>query len=209
MTLGKSGMNSLLLVDENSDISMGGWGDEYREGNISAAEQLWNHYFAELARIGDRHLFDIPIFTGEDAASAAMYEVLRIQEDGKSILDQVKDRGDLTPILVKKTQSRAIDLLREYYAKKRHPGELVSLDQIGQVALDSARQEASPELAAMIREEVELWLKALGSERVVVEYLLDGFNLLQIANRVGLTPQQVDCLLSQAVSKLFRMRRPD
>ena len=201
-------MSGLLQMNEASDASITKWINEHREGNPSAAEQIWNHYFEALARIGDRHLFDIPVSNGEDAALEAMNEVLTVRADGKSILDQVKDRGDLTPILVKKTQSRAIDLLRHYYAKKRHPGELVSLDQIGQIALDRAREEASPELAAMVREEVDDWVQKLTSaRRDVVEYLLDGFNLTQIADRMGTTEREIDQQLREAISVLFRNRR--
>jgi hypothetical protein len=117
---------------------------------------------------------------------------------------RVSCNDHLICVLLSRTQDRASDILRVALNRKfggNHSCvnvENADPDVIGAVAADIAS-----DFQAMVREEVIRWLQPLNeSQRCMVQLILDGYDVRQIADRFGESEAWVESAYHQ-ISKAF------
>jgi RNA polymerase sigma factor (sigma-70 family) len=166
------------------------WIGKLRDGEPEAAQPLWERYFARLVTIARDRLRGLSRAASdeEDVALSAFHSFC--QAVAAQRLPNVNDRNDLWHVLVMHTIRKAIDQRRYQQAQKRD-GRLVRSDQ--QMLDELVGSEPSPELAAMLTEEFERLLDALGDAelRRVAIARLEGCTNAEIAQRLDCSERSV------------------
>lgn len=165
---------------------------DLKAGNAQAAQPLWDRYFERLVRIARRKLADRRRGADqdeEDAALSAFDSFCAGAARGR--FPQLNDRTDLWKLLVVITARKAAAQLERRSARKRGGGwhALGAGDALGQgTPLDQIiGDEPTPEFAAMVAEEFQRLLDALGDEslRQVALWRLEGYSRDEIADKLG------------------------
>ena len=190
------------------DISL--WIDRLRDGDADAADVIWRKYFPKLVRYARRKLEDMPrrSFDEEDVAISAMHSFCRGMEAGR--FEKVDDRQDLWKLLVTITARKAHAQRRKSMREKRGGGRVRgesvfapgrSDDERGRGMAEALGTDATPELAAMVVENVEQLLDCLHDEtlRSVALMKLEGYTNDEVAQKLG-------CVRRTAERKLERIR---
>jgi DNA-directed RNA polymerase specialized sigma24 family protein len=183
-----------MLPDGSESITR--WLGKLKEGDCTAAQPLWERYFARLVRLARKQLEQACLIgataAAEDAALSAFDSFCRAAAAGH--FPQLADRDDLWRILVVLTKHKATDQVRRERRQKRGAGrvrgeaDLVPDDDDGPAALDRLiGPEPTPEFAAMIAEEFRRLLAVLGDEdlRRIAVWRLEGFSINEIATKLG------------------------
>jgi DNA-directed RNA polymerase specialized sigma24 family protein len=183
------------------------WLGLLKAGDRTAAQPLWERYFArlvELARMrlrgGQRRAAD-----EEDVAISAFASFCRNAMAGR--FPQLDDSTDLWKLLVIITARKAADLLVRERCQKRGGGrgrsavaEIAGPDE--QDFLEEVLgSEPTPQLAAQMAEEYEHLLDRLGDEtlRAVATWKVEGYTNQEIKSKLG-------CSLATVERKLARIR---
>lgn len=174
------------------------WIQQLKAGKSSAAQKLWEGYFAQMVRLARRRLKDAPRRTAdeEDVALSAFKSFCLGVQAGR--FPQLSDRDSLWPLLVAITSHKAIDSQRRESRQKRGGGRVAVDDlQLEQVLA----REPTPELAAQMVEEFERLLAILPDEslRQIALLRLEGHAVEEIA-------QQLECVTRTIERKLHRIR---
>jgi RNA polymerase sigma factor (sigma-70 family) len=180
----------------SSDASVTHWIDEFRRGDRTAAQQLWERYFHRLVRLARQQLPNrlLRAADEEDVALSAFHSFCRGVEAGR--YPQLADRDDLWRLLVVITAHKAIHLARDAQRQKRG-GPLAS------VAADDAEEghlsqvigrEPTPEFAAQIAEEFQQLLDQLGDPglRQIAVWKMEGYTNVEIAAKLDCAPRTVE-----------------
>jgi RNA polymerase sigma factor (sigma-70 family) len=135
------------------------WLEGVRRGDSLAADALWKRCFPQLVRFAREKLRRVPrrVADEEDVALSAMDSFYRAAQRGR--FEDLADRNDLLRVLLRMTARKAVDLIRHETSQRRGQGHVR-----GAWALDNfdsacgkhplADDECTPEVAAMIAEEV-------------------------------------------------------
>jgi len=178
------------------DAHVSQWLQDLKAGDPSAAQRLWEHYFARLVRLasaklppGARRVAD-----QEDVALSAFKSFFLGVERGR--FPRLEDRDDLWRLLVVITSRKARAQRRAQTAQKRGGGKVQGesvfqqettvegdLPGIEQVMAD----EPTPEFAAEVADEVRLRLDQLGDDmlRSVALLKMEGCTVNEVAQRIG------------------------
>jgi DNA-directed RNA polymerase specialized sigma24 family protein len=167
--------------------SVSGWIAGLKAGDGEAARRLWDRYFDDLVRIARRKIRATRRTGGdedeEDAALSAFEDLCEGATRGQFPL--LVDRDDLWRLLVVITARKAW-AMADRRARQKRGGRATT--QAGQ-AIDEtvAAADPSPEFAAMIAEEYDRLLDALGDDslRQVALWKVDGYTVDEIAARLG------------------------
>lgn len=163
----------------------------------SAAQELWNRYFAQLVGVARQRLQGVGRVADEEdvALSALKSAMLGVQHNR---FPDLKDRTGLWPLLVTITARKALDQIRRERAQKR--GRAASLDpeRLQQCVGD----QPSPEFALRVAESLERLVDALGDPQLqlIAQLKLEGFSNEEIAAQLRVSTRTV-------VRKLARIRR--
>ncbi|MBC8874785.1 MAG: RNA polymerase subunit sigma-70 [Planctomycetes bacterium] len=187
----------------SSSESVTEWLHNLKQGDSLAAQRLWQRYVARLIRLASRKLGNAPrrVADEEDVVIAAFASFCRGVEAGR--FSRLDDRDDLWQVLIVLTERRAIDQMRREQAAKRGAG-----DVRGESALAAANPsgssvpgvgrvvdtEPTPEFAALVAEECEQRLGALGDselERIAVDKMA-GYSNREISQRLGTSLRGVE-----------------
>src|SRR4051812_48584294 len=147
--------------------------NEFKRGDSSAFDELWNRYFSRLVAVARRRLQNERRMAGadeEDVALSAFKSFHRRARRGD--FPHLDDRDDLWVQLVTLTRQKLIDLRRREGARKRDHNRLVSeADLAGSRADDGeggfasfVGQEPDPAFSAMMTEECRRLLDILGDD---------------------------------------------
>lgn len=176
------------------------WIQQLKAGKSSAAQKLWEGYFAQMVRLARRRLKDVPRRAGdeEDVALSAFKSFCLGVQAGR--FPQLSDRDSLWPLLVAITSHKAIDAQRRESRQKRGGGRVAVNDADLQLEQVLAR-EPTPELAAQMVEEFERLLAILPDEslRQIALLRLEGHAVDEIAG-------QLECVTRTIERKLHRIR---
>ncbi len=171
------------------------WIGDLKEGDPRAAHDLWQRYFHRLVALARAKLGHCPRLDAdeEDAALSAFRNLCDGAAQGR--FDRLDNRDDLWQLLVVITTRKAVDLKKRQGRLKRGGGRVVvgtaaaghgpedGRDELAQVAAAGP----TPELAAMLAEEYQRRLDALGDDtwRRVAQLRLEGYNNDEIAELLG------------------------
>jgi DNA-directed RNA polymerase specialized sigma24 family protein len=174
--------------------SVSRWLQQLQQGEMAAAQPLWDRYFPQLVELARKKLRDAPRRgTEEDVALSAFDSFCRNAAVGR--FPQLADRDDLWRLLVVITARKAARLARDERRQKRgggsvqpdmQPEEGPSLEQI-------LSREPTPEFAAQAAEECQRLLSLLGEREleVVALWKMEGYTVEEIAQKLGYVPRSI------------------
>jgi DNA-directed RNA polymerase specialized sigma24 family protein len=195
------------------------WVEQLRACNREAAQQLWERYFCRLVGLARSKLQGIRRGAAdeEDVALSAFDSFYRAAEQGR--FPQLGDRNNLWELLVVITARKAIDLRQRETRQKRGGGRVA-----GESALDGllgpeeggsgieqvVGTEPTPELAALVADEVQRLLGLLPKEelRAVALLKLEGHTNAEIAERLGCAEATVERRLG-LIRSLWKRPAPE
>ena len=179
------------------------WISALKDGEASAAESLWEHYFGRLVALARSKLTAAPRRAAdeEDVALSAFKSLCLGAAEGK--FPHLRDRDNLWPLLVVLTVRKAQDLVKHERRKKRggdgaHTGGAsISHEEWNSIV----GAEPTPEFSAMVSENFEQLLGHLdATQRQIALLKLDGYNNAEVAERL-------DCGLRTVERRLELIRR--
>jgi len=187
-----------MTVGEEGSISR--WLGDLKEGDQAAAQPLWERYFSRLVVVARGKLRRMRRTTAdedeEDAALSAFNSFCAGAAQGK--FPKLADRDDLWRLLVVITARKAMAQAQRQGRKKRGRGRIVDEAMLfgndvdpGEGSLAGLERIAdagpTPEFAAMMAEECQRLLDALGDDdlRQVAISRMEGYNNDEIAGQLG------------------------
>src|SRR4051812_36981386 len=147
--------------------------NEFKRGDSSAFDELWNRYFSRLVAVARRRLQNERRMAGadeEDIALSAFKSFHRRARRGD--FPRLDDRDDLWVQLVTLTKQKLVDVRRREGAAKRGRDRVVSeaelagsrIDRDGAGLAGLIGQEPDPAFSAMMTEVCRRLLDCLGDE---------------------------------------------
>ena len=186
------------------------WIMHLAEGDQSAAEKIWNEYFAKLVRLARRKLDGMPLrdVDEEDVALSAMNSFCMGMTNKK--FNALQNRTDLWKLLVTITARKATAKRRRHFAQKRGGGGIRGESIFLQNENEEMRNEGignilgsepTPELALNVAENCQRLLDQLGDDtlRQVAVLTLEGYRTEEIAIKLN-------CVRRTIERKLERIR---
>jgi DNA-directed RNA polymerase specialized sigma24 family protein len=171
-------------------------------GDHEAAQPLWERYYPRLVQLARARLRGTPrrVADEEDVALSAFDSLCRGVEQGR--FPDLKDRHGLWALLVLITARKAADLAN-YHRRQRRGGGQVRGDSALKTPGDEGggdgfagleADDPTPEVAALLAEEVRLLLDRLGSDelRAIAVWKLEGNTNAEIAARLGCAAVSVE-----------------
>lgn len=176
------------------------WIGALKAGDHDAAQKLWERYFERLVRLAGARLRATGRTgadqDGEDAALSAFDSFCAGVASGR--FPRLGDRDDLWPLLAVIATRKALDQVERQGRQKRGGGQVLGESALeagsGPAGLDQfVGPEPPPEVAAMVAEEFQRLLDALGDEtlRRIALGRLEGFTNDEIAAQLGCTRRTV------------------
>ena len=190
-----------------------------RSGQGRGGTTTWERYFDRLVRLAHGRLkFSRQaraVIDPEDAARSAFQSFCA--RAGRGDFPRLADRGELWRLLTTITARKALDQLEREGRLKRGGGRVYREADLaggdGQddhgVFGDLLGPEPTPEFAAMVTEEYERLLAALGDDtlRQIARWKLEGFTNQEIGERIGCTRRMVAYRLD-LIRKIWREDAP-
>jgi DNA-directed RNA polymerase specialized sigma24 family protein len=178
------------------------WISGLKQGDQSAARELWDAYFRRLVGLARARLRDAPrrIADEEDVALSAFDSFCRGARAGRFV--RLDDRNDLWQILVLITVRKAIDLRNYEGRQSRGVGRVQSLSEMTREGLEMiGGDQPTAELATQLAEEYQRLMERLGDPTLqsVATWKLEGYTNDEIAARLG-------CVTKTVERKLARIR---
>ncbi len=183
--------------DEEGSVTC--WLGNLREGDLAAAQPLWERYFSRLVVVARGKLKRLRRLTAdedeEDAALSAFNSFCDGAKRGRFPL--LADRDDLWRLLVVITARKAMAQAHREGRKKRGGGRVVDEAALfGQASGDDASMAGleriagdgpTPEFAAMMAEECQRLLDSLDDDslRQVALSRMEGYTNDEIADQLG------------------------
>jgi DNA-directed RNA polymerase specialized sigma24 family protein len=175
------------------------WLGNLREGDLAAAQPLWERYFSRLVTVARGKLKKLRRSTaGEDEEDAALSAFNSFCDGAaRGRFPQLADRDELWRLLVVITARKAMAQAQREGRKKRGGGRVVDEAALfGQIAGDDgslagleriAGDGPTPEFAAMMAEECQRLLDALDDDslRQVALSRMEGYTNDEIADQLG------------------------
>jgi RNA polymerase sigma factor (sigma-70 family) len=167
------------------------WIQRLKEGDRSAAQDLWQRYYAGLVRLARDRLHGAVrrAVDEEDVALSAFRTFCRRAEEGR--FPRLDDSDDLWQLLVTITVRKAANLANHERRQKRGGGAVVAASELGdgETFAEVISREPDPALAAEVAENCRRLLDALGDEvsRTVVLAKMEGETNRAIAARLGVS----------------------
>ena len=173
------------------------WLDGLREGDLAAAQEIWNRYFSELVALAQSKLQSLSRESdGEDIALSALKSVMLGVQANR--FPDLKDRTNLWPLLVAITVRKSIDERRRQLARKRFALSAPATEDMGAIVA----QQPSPEFALEVAEQMERLVGKFGDPvlQAIAVRKLEGLTNQEIADELSLSVRTV-------IRKLNRIRQ--
>ena len=168
------------------------WLRRLKDGDPSAAQQLWQRYFARLVGLARQRLRGARrrAADAEDVALSAFDSFYRAAEAGR--FPQLADRESLWRLLVTVTARKAAHLVRDEGRQKRVGGAVAAADP-EVVLAEVLSREPSPAFAAEVAEECRRLLDRLGDQGLEAVALLrmEGYTVEEVARQLDCAPRTV------------------
>jgi RNA polymerase sigma factor (sigma-70 family) len=184
-------------MDPTSRGSVTNWLDGLKAQSDSAAQELWNRYFAQLVALARQRLYGFGRDIDEEdiALSALKSAMLGVQNNG---FPDLHDRTGLWPLLVTITARKAFNEIKRQRTKKRGRAAEVSDAEVHMFI----GTDPTPEFVVELVDEMESLTAALGDDtlRTIVGLKLEGYTNEEIASKLDVSTRTV-------VRKLRRIRQ--
>jgi DNA-directed RNA polymerase specialized sigma24 family protein len=199
-----------MPTDESGSVTA--WIPHLKAGEEEAVRALWDRYFGRLVELARARLRAArsanPSSGGEDVALSAFTALWAGAKGGR--FPELDDREDLWRMLVTITAAKVVDRIRHEARQKRGGGRVLretELEGAGRqddepIGLDALPgNEPSPAVVALLAEEAERRLDALGDEtlRRVALLKMEGYTAEQVAG-------QLHCAVRTVKNKLKLIR---
>ena len=192
------------------------WMLHLAEGDVDAAEKIWNDYFGKLVQLARKKLGGIPSRDSdeEDVALSAMNSFYQGLAQHK--FDHLHNRDDLWKLLVTITVRKASARRRSYFSEKRGHGQVRGESVFGHPEDERnglahiIGTEPTPELAVSVAENCRLMLDQLHDEmlRQVAIWTLEGYRTEEIAEKLGCVRRTVERKLER-IREIWGVRNMD
>jgi len=176
------------------DDSVSTWIDGLKAGQETAAARLWHHFYGRLVDLARRKLRHGPrrVADEEDVVASAFETFFRRAQQGE--FPRLHDRDDLWHVLVKITERKAFNQLRNQGRQKRGGGKVRGESAFRTLAASTdaagieqmAGPEPTPEFAALMTEALRGLLDLLDEDlRRIALLKLEGRTNEEIALLIG------------------------
>jgi DNA-directed RNA polymerase specialized sigma24 family protein len=194
----------------SAEGSVSRWLGPLQQGNPDAAQELWQRYFLNMAKLARQVLRQRPLRGAdeEDVALSAFDSFCHNAEQGR--FPQLRDRDDLWRLLAVITARKAQRARRDEGRQKRGGQRQANLGSDDAALLEEiAGREPSPELAAQMAEDYQRLLRLLGDDdlRRVAVARMEGHTVEEIAAQSGCAPRSVKRKL-QVIRTLWEHEGP-
>jgi RNA polymerase sigma factor (sigma-70 family) len=193
------------------------WISQLKAGDAAAAQPLWENYFRQLVARARSRLAGSPRRAAdeEDVAQSAFASFCRAAAQGR--FPRLHDRHDLWQLLVRITDHKALDVIRDERRLRRGGGKVLdeaalAAGRVSDAGVPMAQvidQEPSPAFAALLAEEYRRLLDLLGDaelQRLAV-LKMEGHTVEEIAAQVGRVPRTVKRRLHM-IRKIWEQELP-
>jgi DNA-directed RNA polymerase specialized sigma24 family protein len=171
--------------------SVSQWIGRLKAGDRAAVGELWARYFQRLVHLARAKLKAVPRRAAdeEDVALSAFHSFCCAAEQGR--FPQLFDRDNLWRLLVVFTSRKAAHLVRDQQRHKRRAAGPAADGQELEALLGS---EPTPEFAALLAEECQRLLGALGSADLaqLALWKMEGYSNEEIAAKLQCVPRTVE-----------------
>ena len=183
-------------------VSVTHWIEQFKEGDSAGAQALWDRYFSRLVTLARRKLESVPrrVADEEDVALSAFNSFCVGVSQGRIL--QLNDRHDLWKVLVTITARKAAAQRRYSNRQKRGGGHVRGESVFDSPDMSDAAPgiaqvigtEPTPAFAAQVADECRRLLETLGDEKLetIVQWKLEGYSNIEIAERLGVAPRTVE-----------------
>ena len=202
--------------------SVSRWIARLKEGDPEAAKTLWERYFTRLVNLARKKLGGLPRRDAdeEDVAQSVFKSLCLGAQKGN--FQELIDRNDLWPLLVRITHQKSVDRIR-YANRKKRGGGAVRGDSAVNVETDNSQHggfdqfagsAATPEFQAEMCEQYQLLFGSLRDEtlKLTAWSRLEGHSNEEIAALLGITTRSVERklrLIRQTLEKLLPVDEAD
>jgi RNA polymerase sigma factor (sigma-70 family) len=174
-----------------SEGSVTRWIGLLQEGDLEAAQPLWERYFRRLVDLARRKLLGArpQAADEEDVALSAFHSFCQGLKEGR--FPDLQDRDNLWKLLVVLTARKACHLIRDETAQKRggarRAGDAADMEQ-------AEAPEPSPEFAAELADNCQRLLALLpqGELRGIALLKMDGLTNEEIARQLNISGRTVE-----------------
>lgn len=182
--------------------------ERWRAGDESAAAELYHRYVQQLIALAHRRLSArlSARLDPEDIVQSAFRSFFVRAQQGKFVF---KDDDDIWKLLVQITIHKTLKQVAHHRRGKRDAGAEVPAGSGERDQLVSyLSREPTPEEAAIFVDELEFFLRQLRpDDRKIVEMRLEGFDQLEIAQRLGISDRTIRRLMER-IRSLAELDRP-
>jgi RNA polymerase sigma factor (sigma-70 family) len=171
------------------------WIDRVKQGDDSAANRIWQHYFERLVRSVRQRLQGLnrAVSDEEDIVLSVFDSFYAAAEKGR--FPDLSDRDDLWRLLLRMSARKVIDK-RRHDRRQRRGGEaeICSLGGEDETAIEAIGSEPSPEMVLMMQESVEQFFSHLGVGRLqeLAVAKLEGHSNAELARRWGCSERTIE-----------------
>lgn len=193
-----------------ADGSVSKWISELKDGDDEAARRIWERYFARLINLARNNLRGVSrrVADEDDAVISAFDSFCRRVRAGR--FPDLSDRNELWGLLVSITIRKAQNQAAFLNCAKRGGGGVRGDSAFDDSASSGATtgmaaipdKEPTPELAAMVAEEIQHLIECLGDNllRRIAYWKMEGLTHTEIADRLNCSARTVArkmCLIRQ------------
>lgn len=182
-------------MSNSHDVSH--WIDQVKDGDSSAANQLWQHYFDRLVGSVRHRLYgqNRAVSDEEDIVLSVFESFYSAVQKGR--FPDLSDRDDLWRLLLRMSARKVVDK-RRHDLRQRRGGDVQihSLDQAADEnhIIEAIGEEPTPEMVLMMQESVEKLFSHLGvgQLRDLAGAKLEGYSNAELAQRFDCSERTIE-----------------
>lgn len=177
----------------------------YRAGDEAAAQKLFDRYYARLTRLARREM-SARLRAVEGSSDLVQSALRSFFWRGREDQIEVDPGGTLWPVLVRITLNKIRNRAKFWARQRRDAGREQPLGE----GNDPLERDPSPEDAAMLHELVGQLLQPFPERRRrIVQMILEGYGVKEIADQLGTTERTVYNTRQAACQILDQIRDQD
>ncbi|MHC4875152.1 MAG: ECF-type sigma factor [Planctomycetota bacterium] len=173
------------------------WIDLVKDGDSSAVNRIWQHYFDRLVQSVRRRLLgqNRAVSDEEDIVLSVFNSFYAAAESGR--FPDLSDRDDLWRLLLRMSARKVIDK-RRHDLRQRRGGDVKvhSLNESGddEAIIEAIRDEPSPEMVLMMQDSIEHLFSHLGVGhlRDLAVARLEGYSNAELAQRFECSERTIE-----------------